>query len=193
METGGNLFKVSKTLMIVWTIACIILLIFAISYVKSIAASEKGKAPWDRSLISEEARIEQATTQIGAIWFVGIVVLGIIALISKPSRTQESHLCSHCGKYYDGNPKFCPNCGQEVVSDHSSSSGGLKTSAPGLSQGAPAPSRSPSPSTSQIGVVSSETTTPTKQTRQCDICGEHVELRMLLSHLRAHQAEQKQT
>ena len=24
-------------------------------------------------------------------------------------------LCPHCGKYYEGTPRFCPNCGQPVA------------------------------------------------------------------------------
>ena len=27
-----------------------------------------------------------------------------------------SKLCPHCGKYYQGNPNFCPNCGGRLKS-----------------------------------------------------------------------------
>jgi membrane protease subunit (stomatin/prohibitin family) len=30
-------------------------------------------------------------------------------------RTATSRLCIEYGKYYDGEPKFCPNCGKPVA------------------------------------------------------------------------------
>lgn len=33
----------------------------------------------------------------------------------KPGATNKpATLCIHCGKYYEGTPRFCPNCGQPV-------------------------------------------------------------------------------
>jgi TM2 domain-containing membrane protein YozV/predicted RNA-binding Zn-ribbon protein involved in translation (DUF1610 family) len=30
------------------------------------------------------------------------------------SKTTQPNLCIECGKYYEGQPKFCPNCGKEI-------------------------------------------------------------------------------
>jgi hypothetical protein len=36
-------------------------------------------------------------------------------LIDKPILPNRPvALCPHCGKYYEGTPKFCPNCGKAV-------------------------------------------------------------------------------
>jgi len=60
------------------------------------------------------------------IWAVPMVVLGIVALVTRPRATMlrtapedlttKPILCQHCGKYYAGSARFCPNCGkpQEV-------------------------------------------------------------------------------
>lgn len=30
------------------------------------------------------------------------------------ARMSTPKLCIHCGKYYEGDPNFCPNCGQST-------------------------------------------------------------------------------
>ena len=47
--------------------------------------------------------------------------LGLILVLVSPKKektkvvtTEESKLCPHCGKYYQGNPNFCPNCGNKL-------------------------------------------------------------------------------
>jgi membrane protein implicated in regulation of membrane protease activity len=34
---------------------------------------------------------------------------------AQAGRTAASRLCIECGKYYDGEPKFCPNCGKPIA------------------------------------------------------------------------------
>jgi hypothetical protein len=34
-----------------------------------------------------------------------------VAVIQHPEQVQ---LCTECGKYYGGQPKFCPNCGKPI-------------------------------------------------------------------------------
>lgn len=29
-------------------------------------------------------------------------------------QKEKVNLCSHCGKYYEGQPNFCPNCGEKL-------------------------------------------------------------------------------
>ena len=54
------------------------------------------------------------------LWAVPMVVLGIIALVTRPKATAyaapaqtlaAATLCQHCGKYYPGSARFCPLCG----------------------------------------------------------------------------------
>ena len=52
------------------------------------------------------------------LWAFGTLCLLIVFLplylIMRPSKNRASKLCPHCGKYYNDNPVFCPNCGQEI-------------------------------------------------------------------------------
>jgi hypothetical protein len=60
-------------------------------------------------------------------WSIGTFLLLIVFLplwfIFRPSQSvspvvhtiaHEPKLCSACGKYYEGTPAFCPNCGSEI-------------------------------------------------------------------------------
>ena len=33
------------------------------------------------------------------------------------SPNRSPRLCSHCGKYHEGTPTYCPNCGQRLIGD----------------------------------------------------------------------------
>jgi len=58
------------------------------------------------------------------LWFLGNFALLIVFLplwlITRPKLPGElqpaatPRLCIHCGKYYEGNPSYCPNCGHEL-------------------------------------------------------------------------------
>jgi uncharacterized membrane protein len=58
------------------------------------------------------------------LWFLGTFLLLIVFLpiwlITRPKlpselpTTSTPQLCVHCGKYYEGNPSYCPNCGHEL-------------------------------------------------------------------------------
>lgn len=61
-------------------------------------------------------------------WFLGTWLLLIIFLpiwlLSRPRLAEEAapvrlvsapRLCMHCGKYYESEPRHCPNCGHSVV------------------------------------------------------------------------------
>lgn len=57
-------------------------------------------------------------------WALGTLLIWIIFLpiwlIKRPKSEDEivyvntPKLCSHCGKYYEGNPIYCPNCGTKL-------------------------------------------------------------------------------
>ena len=58
-------------------------------------------------------------------WSLGTFLLLIIFLplwlIVRPKLSSEltviakPKLCVHCGKYYEGIPSFCPNCGESLA------------------------------------------------------------------------------
>jgi hypothetical protein len=63
-------------------------------------------------------------------WCLGVALLMIVCLpiwlVTRPKLPEEQgagavagvsstpRLCAHCGKYYAGDPAFCPNCGGRV-------------------------------------------------------------------------------
>jgi hypothetical protein len=56
-------------------------------------------------------------------WMLMILVLPLWFLTRPPLPGKEQpfatdripQLCASCGKYYDRNPSFCPNCGAQVA------------------------------------------------------------------------------
>lgn len=79
-----------------------------------------GVAAWVYSDAKKRGRSDSA---VG--WAIGTFLLLIIVLpawlITRPKAPEEGAtigkpiLCIHCGKYCDGNPTFCPNCGHEIA------------------------------------------------------------------------------
>jgi len=81
------------------------------------------------SLIPVASEFEEIGVAIGTIfgigfiltlWFIPTVILGIIALITKPEKISTSFkekftLHPDCGKYYTGSPEYCPNCGKKIT------------------------------------------------------------------------------
>jgi hypothetical protein len=64
------------------------------------------------------------------IWFFPMIVLGIVALVTRPSKGTTTtamatasggpRLCPHCGKYFEGPGKFCPLCGKPQLAEATS-------------------------------------------------------------------------
>lgn len=58
------------------------------------------------------------------IWSILMVPLGILFAALRKSPKQDvslhfgdystSSLCPHCGKWYVGSPRYCPQCGQKL-------------------------------------------------------------------------------
>lgn len=44
-------------------------------------------------------------------WALGVFLFMIAFLPAWLISRSKSTLCIHCGKYYTGNPSFCPHCG----------------------------------------------------------------------------------
>ncbi len=53
------------------------------------------------------------------LWAIGVFALLIVFLplyfFMRPSKKLMAvNLCPYCGKYYNGIPSFCPNCGKSL-------------------------------------------------------------------------------
>lgn len=101
--------KICKWGAIIWTVFCLIGVVVGMANVSGMTAANE---------------YEQAGQAIGTalglgfwgvLWFFPTAGLGILALVTRPKEkviaVAETKLCRHCGKYYAGNPTFCPNCG----------------------------------------------------------------------------------
>lgn len=109
--------RIAKWVVILWSIFCLIGVIYGMAKV--------GERMGDLTTAPEQTG---ATLGMGCgmgVWVIfWIVVAGpamFIYLISgkkeqkKPDPQiieRESHLCTECGKYFEGNPSYCPNCGK---------------------------------------------------------------------------------
>jgi len=54
-------------------------------------------------------------------WMLGVFLLMIVFLplylFTRPKQIKRMEIltpCKYCGKYYEGNPSYCPNCGHKV-------------------------------------------------------------------------------
>jgi energy-coupling factor transporter transmembrane protein EcfT len=74
--------------------------------------------------VFSDAKSRGKENGIAFLWFLGVFFLLIIFLplwfIFRPKKDSEivildkPKLCQECGKYYEGLPTFCPNCGKPV-------------------------------------------------------------------------------
>ncbi len=111
---GGVASRLCLALMAVWTVICLLGLLSGLAAVSEIQPANE---------------FEEAGAGIGMaigigfwgmLWFFPAVVLGIIALVTKPKGEKiqlftQAVLCPHCGKYTSGSAKYCSNCGREMA------------------------------------------------------------------------------
>lgn len=74
--------------------------------------------------VFSDAKARGKGTGEAFLWFLGTLFLLIIFLpfwlLVRPKRVygvaviDKPTLCARCGKYYEGAPAFCPNCGAVV-------------------------------------------------------------------------------
>lgn len=108
--------KLAKIGMVGWTILCFL---GSCSGMMNVAHQTEGH---------ELGSAESVGVGIGmfiwlVIWAVPMVVLGIIALVTKPKsqpgvvavQGAPAALCPHCGKYFAGTARFCPLCGGQQL------------------------------------------------------------------------------
>ena len=111
--------QVAKWVLLGWSVFCLIGVVV-------------GMANVGGTLQNSSSDMERTGTTLGlgcgmAMW---IGIWGAIALPSliiylvagKKQATmaftepvRKSSLCASCGRYYDGQPRFCPNCGQATL------------------------------------------------------------------------------
>jgi ribosomal protein L32 len=112
--------NISKWVLILWSILCFIGICWGIMSVAGLSSSTANE-------------YESAGQAIGlgcgmGIWFVIWIALAgpalaIYVVSGKKEATQveiiqrplpQTKLCQECGKYYEGQHRFCPNCGKEI-------------------------------------------------------------------------------
>lgn len=74
--------------------------------------------------VFSDARSRGKSFTVAVGWFLGTLFLMIfflpLWLIVRPKKYPDTvpadkpKLCPHCGKYYEGVPAFCPNCGNSL-------------------------------------------------------------------------------
>lgn len=76
--------------------------------------------------VFSDARARGKSLLVALFWFLGTMMLMIVFLplwlFVRPKRgyvivdSDKPMMCMHCGKYYDGAPAFCSNCGGSLRS-----------------------------------------------------------------------------
>ncbi len=74
--------------------------------------------------VFSDAKSRGKSTGSATLWFFGtwslLIVFLPLWLILRPQKEERiiiAHsptMCVHCGKYYEGIPAFCPNCGAAI-------------------------------------------------------------------------------
>ncbi|WP_299979249.1 hypothetical protein [uncultured Pseudoteredinibacter sp.] len=106
--------SIAKWVTIIWSLFCLIGMFAGIASV-----GEELNRPM--------TEMEEAGAGIGIgcgmfVWFfVWAAISGPSALIwtmsgnkKEKATKSDSEICRECGKFYSGNPKFCPSCGNEI-------------------------------------------------------------------------------
>lgn len=75
--------------------------------------------------VFSDAKSRGKSTSSSFLWSLGTFLLLIVflpiwlvvrpKLSSEFKATEKPKLCAHCGRYYEGLPSFCPNCGKSIT------------------------------------------------------------------------------
>jgi hypothetical protein len=105
--------KLAKLGMVLWTVLCVL-------GNCSVMVKMAGRPSGDKDVDALAMGMGMGVWFF--IWFFPMIVLGIIALVTRPQRAftptpamsapEPPVLCRHCGKYFQGRANFCPQCGQ---------------------------------------------------------------------------------
>jgi hypothetical protein len=76
--------------------------------------------------VFSDARARGKSLLVALFWFFGTMMLMIVFLplwlLVRPKwgyevvDSNKQTMCIHCGKYYEGAPAFCSNCGESLRS-----------------------------------------------------------------------------
>lgn len=72
--------------------------------------------------VHKDAKKRGKSSGVALFWAIAVIVFPILFLplwlALRPEKINISGenpaLCKSCGKYYDGLPEFCPNCGKKI-------------------------------------------------------------------------------
>jgi len=110
--------KIAKWIVILWSVLCLVGVVMGLANVS-------------KEFDKEKSEYAQTGASIGLGCGMGMWV-GIWLAIAGPALviflvagnkekkvepillSKESRLCKECGKYYEGNPSFCPQCGKKT-------------------------------------------------------------------------------
>jgi hypothetical protein len=112
---------VAKWVLILWSLLCLIGVVTGVAKVGQTMADMKDR---DQGMAG-------VGLGCGMVMWVGIwaaialpsLVIYLVAgkrepiavnLVRDQSVRQSARLCNECGKYYEGAPRFCPNCGKTI-------------------------------------------------------------------------------
>lgn len=74
--------------------------------------------------VFSDAKARKKSTGVALFWgiasFSCLILFLPLWLLTRPTKTDyvifkdQPKLCVHCGKYYEGAPSYCPNCGNAL-------------------------------------------------------------------------------
>jgi hypothetical protein len=108
--------KVAKVVLIVWSIFC---LFGVVTGIANVADKARGIGEAEQGMAGVGAGCGMALW-VGIWAAIALPALIIYLVTGKSGPTQVEtgervpKLCKECGKYYEGNPNFCPNCGKSI-------------------------------------------------------------------------------
>lgn len=102
----------AKWVVIVWSILCLLGIVIGMANVGD--SMNKRPAYTDAEKAGQGIGIGCGLGMWVFAWAAVALPAFIIFVITGGNNkgNAETRLCNSCGKYYEGQPKFCPNCGK---------------------------------------------------------------------------------
>jgi predicted DNA repair protein MutK len=111
--------NIAKWILICWSIFCLIGVVVGMANVGSTLQSGTNEAQRAGASIGAGCGMAMWVGIWGAIALPALIIY-LVGGKSRPIQVAiesqiPSRLCVSCGKYYAGQPRFCPNCGQSAA------------------------------------------------------------------------------